>query len=210
MRGLTYVLRNTLYVSLTNRVNAVSLVASRGPSFTMPASSGFAPLEAEPSAADVLDAVSASLTPEVAEVCFAGAGEPLLRRRVLEDSARQISSSHGHLRLRLNTNGLVPKSEAASTAAALRAAGFEAASIALATADNAQYAELMRPEPIRLSPAFSLALGHAEVVAFASACIDAGLAIECAAVAAPGVDVEAVEALARSLGATFRCRSWHP
>ena len=34
-------------------------------------------------------------------------------------------------------------------------------------------------------------------------------AVECTAVASPGVDLEATRALAEKLGARFRARSWH-
>ena len=217
MTGITYILRQTVYVSLTNRCTARSLIDSRGPSFVMPASSGFVPLPTnqEPSAEEVADAVRVALADErlggaAREVCFAGAGEPLLRRRCLEEAALLIRQEHEAVALRLNTNGLVPESEAHELAASLRAVGFGAASVALATADAAQYATLMSPESMRLSPAFSLPLGHQEVVGFVAACVAEGLDVECNAVAAPGVDVEAAAALAASLGASFRARDWHP
>ena len=58
MRGLAYTLRNTLYVSLTNEVNSVSLIGSRGPAFKMPESSGFVKLDngIEPTSEDVFSA----------------------------------------------------------------------------------------------------------------------------------------------------------
>jgi len=213
--GLTYLLKSSIYVSLTNRCNAVSLIESRGPSFTMPAASGFErlPPNLEPTAEQVADAVTMALLTkaEVTEVCFAGAGEPLLKRRLIEEACNLISQKHGgRLKLRINTNGLVPKSEVTDVAAGLRACGVSAASVALASADAAQYAALMQPEPMRLTPAFSLPLGLDEVKGFVSACVAAGLAVECNAVARPEVDVCAVAALAEGLGASFRERSWHP
>ena len=217
--GLTYIMRQTIYVSLTNRCNARTLIDSRGPSFKMPASSGFAllPPNQEPSAEEVAEAVNAALSDErlpngaATEICFAGAGEPLLRRRCLEEAAGLIRSDHGdRLTLRMNTNGLVPESEVAELAYSLGKTGFHDVSVALASADAAQYDELMRPEPIRLTPAFSLPLGHDEVCGFVSACVSEGVQVQCTAVAAPGVDVAAVAALAESLGASFKERSYHP
>lgn len=82
--------------------------------------------------------------------------------------------------------------------------------MALATADPDEYLTLMQPEKLRMSPVFSLQLGHGEVTTFVSACLSAGLEVECTAVAAPGVDVSAAESLATRLGATFRSRSFHP
>eukprot|EP00966_Prymnesium_polylepis_P061241 1420564-Prymnesium_polylepis.1 len=77
-------------------------------------------------------------------------------------------------------------------------------------AEPEQYAELMRPERLRLSPAFSLPLGQSDVCRFVSACLGAGLDVECTAVAAPGVDIDAARECASRLGAGFRARSWHP
>ena len=52
--------------------------------------------------------------------------------------------------------------------------------------------------------------GHADVVAFVRACVEAGLAVECTAVEAPGVDMAAVNELACSLGASFKARTYFP
>ena len=213
--GLTYRLGSTLYVALTNRCNAVPLPQTRGPGFAMSSASGFVPLPAgnEPSAADVAEAVRAAFASHdiPCEVCFAGVGEPLLRLRELEAAAALISSEHPHdLVLRVNTNGLVPTSEALDTAARLRAAGVSAATVALATANADQYVQLMKPEKLRYSPVFSLSLGLSEVQGFVRACVDSGLAVECTAVEAPDVDIQATANLAAQLGATFRARKWFP
>ena len=218
MRSITYKLSSSLYVSLTNRSNAQSLMRSRGPGFTMPSTSGFAllPDGFEPSAADVVSAVETELdvtaaggTP-FASVVFAGAGEPLLRLRVLEEAATTLAASQRAERLRLNTNGLVPRTQAAETAARLKKARISAVTMAIATADPEQFLELMEPEKLRLSPGFSLQLGHAEVIEFARACLAEELAVEMTAVARPGVDIPRARSLAESLGASFRERSWHP
>ena len=52
--------------------------------------------------------------------------------------------------------------------------------------------------------------GHAEVVAFVRSCVEVGLAVECTAVEAPGVDMAAVNELACSLGASFKARTYFP
>ncbi|KAL1526189.1 hypothetical protein AB1Y20_014917 [Prymnesium parvum] len=223
MSGVTYALGRSLYVALTNRCNSVSLISSRGPGFTLPPGSGFVPLadEFEPCADEVYRAVvSASSRLDGAHgafesVVFAGAGEPLLRLRTLEEAARLIDAD-GIAPLRVNTNGLVAGSSAEDVAARLRDARVGAASVALMTADPEQeappseYNELMRPERLRLSPAFSLPLGHSDVCRFVRACIAVGISVECTAVASPGVDLSAARACATRLGATFRTRSWHP
>lgn len=204
--GITYRLGRTLYVALTSECTTTSLIASRGPGFVMPAASGFVPLQHAPSVGEVIDAVNAALSAEPADaVAFAGAGEPLLALHSLEKVAASVS-----LPMRLISNGLVEKDRAASTATRLVTAGLGSASIALASADAEQYDELMRPEPLRLSPVYSLRLGHAEVCNFVECCVAAGLEVECTAVARDGVDLDAAARLATALGASFRSRSWVP
>mmetsp|Transcript_27709 Transcript_27709/g.70649 ORF Transcript_27709/g.70649 Transcript_27709/m.70649 type:complete len:162 (-) Transcript_27709:309-794(-) len=139
---------------------------------------------------------------------FAGGGEPLLRLRVLEEAAAGLAT-RGLLTMRLNTNGLVPLSEAVETACRMKKSGISSVSVALMTADAAQYDELMKPEALRYSPGFSLTVGHAEVVGFVEACLSEGLEVECTAVASPGVDIGAAQTLSENIGANFRTRSWH-
>ena len=231
--GVSYRLGDTVYLALTNDCNTRSLIESRGPGFVMPAASGFAPLARgyEPSADDLVACVEAHVTAAASEsvpppraVCFAGAGEPLLRLEVLLEAATRLSSQEWRspLELRVNTNGLVPEAEGAATARRLRDAGISRASVLLGTAHASQYQPLMRPRP---APVRRLALsasgepqvreiqqhiGHAEVCAFVRQLVGCGVAAECTAVAAPEVDLDAVGSLAHSLGATFRPRTYHP
>ena len=207
--GLTYRLGRTLYVALTNSCNAVSLIESRGPGFVMPAESGFTPLPEgiTPDAEQIYEAVEAA-EGEYDGIAFAGAGEPLLRLSVLEAAAILLQPKG--VPLRLSTNGLVPKSESAVVAQRLRSAGLSSVSVALASADADQYAQLMRPEKLRYSPVFSLTVGLAEVTGFVEACVAEGLAVECTVVAAPAVDLDAAQSLASALGAGFRSRPWFP
>jgi TatD family-associated radical SAM protein len=206
--GCTYLIRNTLYLALTNRANARTLIATRGPGFAMPASSGFTPLSTEPGHEEVIEEVMRKRSEGTAfeELCFAGVGEPLLRLSCLEQCATELRPLG--LPIRVNTNGLLAGSSIADTVYRLKGAGLSGVSVALATADPKQYDELMEPESLRYSPVFSLQIGHAEVCEFVTACVGAELSVECTAVAAPGVDVEATKALATSLGATFRSRPW--
>ena len=165
----------------------------------------------EPSPGEVADAVKSALNDGLpSELCFAGAGEPLLRLRALEEVAGLVREQQPNLAMRINTNGLVLGSEAADVVQRLQKSGITGASIALMTSDSTQYSELMKPDSIRLSPAFSIPMGLKEVTAFASACISAGLEVECTAVERPGVDIEAAKSLAETLGASFRARTWHP
>ena len=103
--GVAYTLGRTLYLSVTNRSNALSILKTRGPGFVMPPSSGFALLsDPEPDASELAAIVDA--TYERAEivgmgendpgVVFAGAGEPLLRLDVVVDTIAMVRESrHG-------------------------------------------------------------------------------------------------------------------
>ena len=60
--GLAYWLGKSMYISLTDRACGLALAASRGPSFVMPAASGFVPLNVtdeseEPTAIEIAEAV---------------------------------------------------------------------------------------------------------------------------------------------------------
>ena len=73
-------------------------------------------------------------------------------------------------------------------------------SVFLPAAEPAKYAELLRPHEGR---------GFADVCSFVAQAAEAGIDIECTAVARPDVNVAEVEALAMALGARrFRTRSW--
>ena len=244
--GLIYSLRQTLYVALTNQCNGVTLVASRGPGFHMPASAGFAPLLVEPSASEVVEAVAAKMLEASIERCkqspyydglvYAGIGEPLLRLDVLEEASQRLHTSYGSaFKLRINTNGMVHPGARAAVVARLLGAGISSVSVALASADAAEWERLMQPASFAVddgnstrgaqrahcsstagtgSPASSTSSRrgprHEHVCGFVSALSAAGCDVECTAVAAPGVELDAVRSLAESLGATFRERSWHP
>ena len=206
--GLTYVLRNAVYVALTNRALSVTLIESRGPGFVMPASAGFSPLPDgfEPSAAQACAAIDSRLGSAAeagfASVVFGGVGDPLVRLPTLLEVARHVRQLGGVDDVRVTTAGLVAHEEQADTAAALASAGVTSASVSLGSADAAQYAELMRPRG---------ACGHEHVCAFVRQLVQTGLHVTCTAVAAPGVDEQAARALSESLGASdFKMRSYHP
>jgi len=87
-----------LYLALTDASNARTLIASRGPGFKMPDSSGFVPLGSspEPTARVLADIVEAhydnleiiSMGNSDASVAFAGLGEPTLRLDVLLETVK--------------------------------------------------------------------------------------------------------------------------
>ncbi|KAG5178473.1 hypothetical protein JKP88DRAFT_264676 [Tribonema minus] len=137
---ITYALKSSLYVSVTNLSNTITLPASRGPGFKMPAVFKPLPDDFEPSATEVLESLTKELSRQPTslscprfftntqsnsptfslpagayqEIVFAGLGEPTLRWGVVRHAAEALRRSHPHLPLRLTTNGIGALADAAS------------------------------------------------------------------------------------------------
>ncbi|RYG95759.1 radical SAM protein [archaeon] len=210
IKGLTYWLNNRLYVAVTNKTNSMSPLAVRGPSFFLPASSGFEALEDEPDAVDIKHAVDLAFDQGKVgvtsmgsdEITFQGIGEPLLRRDVVMEAAQLIKESRHGVQLRLRTNGLIPESESFSLATNLKACGIKHVVVSLMTDNPKQYVDIMQPKND---------LGFGEVCNFVMACVESGLMVGCTAVNRPDVRMAEVRALAQSLGAqSFKEYSYHP
>jgi hypothetical protein len=117
-KKISYWLRGQLYISVTSKVNSLSLVQIRGPNFVLPACSGFQmlPDDYEPTSEEIFNEVDYAVetgkvkvdSMSADPVTFAGYGEPLLRREIVIDAAKLIKESRHGLPLRLKTNGLVP------------------------------------------------------------------------------------------------------
>ena len=73
-------------------------------------------------------------------------------------------------------------------------------SVFLPAASSEKYAELLQPRAGR---------GFSDACSFVARLAEAGVDVECTAVARPDVDIAEIEALAMALGArSFRARSW--
>jgi len=197
-RGTVYWLGNALYVSLTNRARGLSLVASRGPAFAMPEASGFEPLESEPTADAVVDAVARAYATDPRKkavgadvgrtrradggatdpgVVFAGLGDPLLRWDVVAEVTTRIRNEGEEFAapISLYTNGLPPPGAPppAELAATLAAAGVSHATVALNAADPEFYMKRMLSPP-PYAPAYhpdaAAAIGDVEGASFGLAC----------------------------------------
>lgn len=204
--GLRYWLGNQLYVGVTNRCNATSLVALRGPGFALPADSGFEHLQEEPSAEELFAAVDdayehdprkvvTGMGEDDVGVVMAGFGEPLLRLDVVAAATALIKERRHGVPVRLKTNGLVP-SDAHSNqqaAAMLAEAGVGKATVLLPCADPASFDKAMAPT--------SPELNFGSVCDFISELVQHGVAVECTTIKKKGVDVTAVRQLAHALGA---------
>lgn len=128
MRGLTYFLKNKLYVALTNKCISVSPLGLRGPSFVLPPSANFHLLEEEPSSHDIFKAVDDAFeqgligvsSMDSDEISFAGIGEPLLRLDTLTDAATLILEQRHGAQLRVKTSGLILSKDSAKVKYSIR------------------------------------------------------------------------------------------
>ncbi|NNN05750.1 MAG: radical SAM protein [Elusimicrobia bacterium] len=155
----------------------------------------------EPSRREILDGLEARLGPTTSyrELVFCGYGEPTQRLDVLLAAARHARHLRPDISVRLNTVGLGRLICGRDIVPDLRGA-VDRVSVSVNTADPAQWLTLHRPRPEYR------AAGFAAACAFAADCAAAGLRTRVTAVDRPDVDLPAVEALARSLGAEFFLR----
>ncbi len=99
MGTISYKIRNSLYLNLTQRCTANCVFCTR---LTKPIVQGYnLALDREPSAQEVWDSIDDPKLYD--EVVFCGFGEPTLRLDVIKEVAKKIKDAGG--RVRLNTNG---------------------------------------------------------------------------------------------------------
>lgn len=203
--GLLYLIRDTLYVALTNRTPTTPLIETRGPGFKfarnfIPLGAGTRP--AEPEAGEILVAVqqASRLFPDWnrRSIVFAGRGEPLLRSRQLFEVAKSLASMNRAYDLRLNTCGQF----SAALGKTIRASGIRAVSIGLNAHDEQSYRRIMQPESDQ---------GFQTVILFMRACSAQGLDVEATCVNRPGIiNLALAHSIAHDAGATFRLRDYFP
>jgi TatD DNase family protein len=96
---ISYKIRNSLYLNLTQRCTADCIFCTR---LTKPVVQGYnLALKREPTAKEVWDAIDNVKNYD--EIVFCGFGEPTLRLDVIKEVAKKIKDAGG--RVRLNTNG---------------------------------------------------------------------------------------------------------
>lgn len=189
--AITYRLRDSLYLNVTNRcTNSCGFCVREW----APGVGGHdLRLHMEPSAAEVLAAVGDPAAYD--EVVFCGYGEPTLRWEAVKEVARGVKARGG--KVRLDTNGSANLTQGRDVAADM-AGLFDKVSVSVNAANAADYERLCRPA---FGPAMWPALE--EFVAGAKRAVGE---VAITAVAAPGVDAEAVKDLARTWGVGFRLR----
>lgn len=237
--GIAYVLLDTLYLAPSTRSHAANSMRScRGPEFldplTLPKSrdsqqlaleSGFEPLPPgapEPTADELACIVdefyAAKLSGDLGSmgesdggVVFQGDGDPLMATDVVLDTVSLVAEKRNGVVFRLNTLGLCDESdivllldsdvlERVNQGDRRRETRISCVSVFLPAASPAKYNELLEPSSGR---------GFRDVCSFVARLAEAGVNVECTAVARPDVNVPEIERLALGLGArSFRTRSW--
>mmetsp|Transcript_14551 Transcript_14551/g.31627 ORF Transcript_14551/g.31627 Transcript_14551/m.31627 type:complete len:258 (-) Transcript_14551:408-1181(-) len=143
-------------------------------------------------------------------VVFQGQGDPLAAVDVVIETVRLVAQRRNGIAFRLNTLGLCDTNDidlllssgvlARGDVDQRRETRIATVSVFLPAANPNKYAELLQPKD---------GLGFSDACSFIVRLAEAGVNVECTAVARPDIKVGEVKALATSLGATsFRTRSW--
>ncbi len=191
---ITYPIRNSLYLNITNRCSAACTFCVRYHTDFVKGHN--LRLGTEPSAEELIAEIDDPR--RYAEIVFCGYGEPLLRLDVVKAVAAEVKRRGG--RVRIDTNGhanLIHKRNVLPELAGL----VDAASISL----NAQSAELYN----RISqPKFGIDTYEAvkEFIREAAKYIPD---VTATVVSLPEVDIEACRRIASELGAAFRVREYN-
>ncbi len=191
---ITYPIRNSLYLNITNRCSAACTFCVRYHTDFVKGHN--LRLAEEPKAEQLIKEIGDPK--RYAEVVFCGYGEPLLRLDVVKAVAGEVKRRGG--RVRIDTNGhanLINKRNVLPELAGL----VDAVSVSL----NAQNAELYN----KISqPTFGIAAYDA-VKEFIREAVKYIPDVTATVVALPEVDVEACRKIAEELGAKFRAREYN-
>jgi TatD DNase family protein len=191
---VAYVIRNSLYLNITNR-------CSNHCSFCIRQTSAYVKghrlrLEREPTVEQIQSAAG-DIRP-YDEVVFCGYGEPTERLDVVKEVARWVKDRGKPVRLVTNGEGdLINKRSIALELAGL----VDRLSVSLNTADAAQHVTLCRSEFGREA--------YGAILKFIESSKAGVEDIEITAVAVSGVDMNAVAELAKKMGVRFRARQYN-
>jgi len=191
---ITYPIRNSLYLNITNRCTAAC-------TFCVRYNTDFVKghnlrLAEEPTAEAVIREIEDPK--RYAEVVFCGYGEPLLRLDVVKAVAAEVKRQGG--KVRIDTNGhanLIHKRNVLPELAGL----VDAVSVSLNAQDAALYEKLTQPT-------FG-SITYDAVKEFIREAKRYIPDVTATVVSAPGVDVEACRLIAEGLGAKFRVREYN-
>ncbi|MCR5413724.1 MAG: TatD family nuclease-associated radical SAM protein [Kiritimatiellae bacterium] len=140
---ITYIVKNAVYVNLTNRCPCACTFCLRA---NGPGVYGSGPLwlDREPTLAEAIASVDSCDFSRYRELVFCGYGEPTERLDDLLEIARHVRKTYPRVKIRVNTNGLSDLIAGESTAH--RFGGLvDVLSISLNTPDPAEYLAVCRP-----------------------------------------------------------------
>ena len=188
---ITYQIRNSLYLNITNRCTNVCSFCAR---YTTDFVKGhYLKLKREPSVDELKSAIGDPTAYK--EVVFCGFGEPMIRLDVVLALAAWIKERGG--RVRINTNGQANLIHGRDVLPEL-AGKVDALSVSLDGQDEETYNRLCRPQRPGAWQA---------VLDFIREAPRYVPNVQATVVTAEGVDVEKCKALAESLGVTLRVRT---
>jgi TatD DNase family protein len=191
---ITYPIRNSLYLNITNRCTAACTFCVRYRTDFVKGHN--LRLGKEPTAEELIAEIGDPA--RYAEIVFCGYGEPLLRLDVVKAVAAEVKRRGG--KVRIDTNGhanLIYNRNVLPELSGL----VDAVSVSLNAQNTDVYEKLTQPK-------FGAKTYDAvkEFIRAATAYIPD---VTATAVSAPGVDVEACRKIAEGLGAKFRVREYN-
>ncbi|MBF0319808.1 MAG: YchF/TatD family DNA exonuclease [Nitrospirae bacterium] len=187
---ITYKIRNSLYLNITNRCTNVCTFCVRYQTDFVKGHN--LRLSREPSDVEIIESIGDPAAFD--EVVFCGYGEPLTRIDTVKNVARYIKDKGG--RVRVNTNGLAALIHKRNILPEL-AGLVDSISISLNAHDAGTYESLSRPP-------FEGA--YEAVLEFISGAKDFIPEVTATVVGTSGVDIEKCREIAAALGARFRLR----
>jgi len=190
---IAYKIRNSLYLNVTNRCSNRCTFCAKFDDFTVKGHNLL--LDREPSFEEVMAAVG---QPEgIDEIVFCGYGEPLIRLDLVKQVAGALKA-RGY-QIRINTDGQANLAHGRDILPELTGL-VDSISVSLNAPDASTYRRLCNTPFGEAGFA-----GVCDFIRSAAAHIPQVIA---SAVTVPGVDIEACQVLAESLGAEFRAREY--
>lgn len=190
---IAYEIRDSLYLNITN-------TCTNSCDFCVRAQTAFVKghnlrLEREPSAEDLIEAIGDPS--RYKEIVFCGYGEPTARLDVVKMVAKWVKSKRSEVRIVTNGHGdLINKRPIAK-----ELAGFvDKVSVSLNTDKKDMYDRICKPEFGSQS--------YDAVKKFIKDCVENKIKTEVTCLDLEGVDLNECENIAKSLGASFRARTY--
>ncbi|MEJ2524641.1 MAG: TatD family nuclease-associated radical SAM protein [Desulfuromonadales bacterium] len=191
---IAYVIRNSLYLNITNRCTNRCTFCAKFRDFTVKGHQLC--LEREPTEEEILTAIGDPTGYD--EVVFCGYGEPLLRLELVKTIAARLKQKD--IRVRVNTDGQANLVHGRNILPELTSL-VDAISVSLNAPDAATYQQICQSE-------FGEHAYNA-IIDFLVAAKEHIPSVTATAVTLPGIDIDACRKLAEDLGVAFRERTYN-